>query len=130
MNSQVSALAYEPVQSLLAVGTNDSQFGPGQIYVYGQRRVCVTFNLQKRASVQEIQFCGDKLVVLDSKNDVTIFNLDSRKRIATYAPPGRVTALLTDPSLDYCLTGLQNGNVPLLHVPSLWLTLNRGHRRV
>ncbi|KAK5075524.1 Lethal(2) giant larvae sro7 [Lithohypha guttulata] len=130
VNSQVSALAHEPVQSLLAVGTNDSQFGPGQIYIYGQRRVCVTFNLQKRASVQEIQFCGDKLVVLDSKNDVTIFNLGSRKRIATYAPPGRVTALLTDPSLDYCLTGLQNGDIVAydldrehmtpFRIPNLW----------
>jgi hypothetical protein len=29
--------------------------------------------------------------------------------IASYAPPGHVTALVSDPSLDYCLIGLQNG---------------------
>lgn len=109
INSQVSALAYQPVQSLLAVGTKDTQYGPGQVYVFGQRRVCVTFPLQRRASVREIQFCGERLIVLDDKNDITIFSLDTKKRIATYAPPGQATCLVTDPSLDYCLTGLQNG---------------------
>lgn len=59
--------------------------------------------------MKEIQFCGDKLIVLDDKNDVNIFSLELRKRVATYSPPGQVTALLTDPSLDYCLTGLQSG---------------------
>lgn len=97
------------MQSLLAVGTTDSQYGTGQVYVFGQRRVCVTFSLQRRASVQVIHFCGEKLIVLDNKNDITILSLDTRKRIATYSPPGLVAALLTDPSLDYCLTGLQNG---------------------
>ena len=29
--------------------------------------------------------------------------------IATYAPPGTITAMVTDPSLDYCLIGLQSG---------------------
>ncbi|KAK5942344.1 Lethal(2) giant larvae sro7 [Knufia obscura] len=134
INSQVSALAYEPVQSLFAVGTNDSQFGPGQVYVFGQRRVCVIFNLQRRASIQEIQFCGERLVVLDNKNDITIFSLDSRKRVATYSPPGHVAALLTDPSLDYCLTGLQNGDIVAydldrehmtqFRIPNLWRERN------
>ena len=69
----------------------------------------MTFNLQGRASIRDIQFCGEKLIVLDNKNNITIFSLETNKRIATYSPPGQVTALLTDPSLDYCLTGLQNG---------------------
>lgn len=77
--------------------------------MFGQQRVCVVFNLQGKASIREIQFCADKLVVLDNRNNVTIFSLDTKKRVATYAPPGHVAALLTDPTLDYCLTGLQNG---------------------
>lgn len=119
---------------MLAVGTNDSQFGPGQVYVFGQRRVSVTFNLQGRASIREIQFCGEKLIVLDNKNHVSIFSLETRKRIATYSPPGQVTALLTDPSLDYCLTGLQNGEVVAydldrehmtpFRIPNLWRERN------
>lgn len=83
------------------------------MYVFGQRRVCVTFDLQRRASVQEIQFCGEKLIVLDNKNEVNIFSLITRKRVAAYSPPGHVTALLTDPSLDYCFTGLQSGKLQI-----------------
>ncbi|RYP73453.1 hypothetical protein DL771_003625 [Monosporascus sp. 5C6A] len=33
INSQISCMAFEPVQSLLAVGTNESKFGSGRIYV-------------------------------------------------------------------------------------------------
>ena len=29
----------------------------------------------------------------------------------SYAPPGRITALLTDPTIDYALLGLQNGKL-------------------
>jgi syntaxin-binding protein 5 len=109
VNSQISALAYDPVQSLLAVGTSDSQFGPGLIYVYGQKRVCMTFSTPRRASIREIQFNADKLVTLDSKNDVCVFSLETGRLLASYAPPGHVATVLTDPSLDYCFIGLQNG---------------------
>jgi syntaxin-binding protein 5 len=130
----VSTFAYDPVQSLLAVGTNDSRFGPGLVYVFGQRRVQVTFNLPRRASVREIQFAADKLVVLDSKNDVSIFSLETKRMLANYAPPGHVVCMLTDPSLDYCFTGLQSGeivafdldreNMTPLKIPNLWREMN------
>jgi syntaxin-binding protein 5 len=48
-------------------------------------------------------------VILDNKNDVTVYSLVTKQQVANYAPPGHVTAILTDASLDYCLTGLQNG---------------------
>lgn len=67
------------------------------------------FKLQSRASIQEIQFCGERLISLDNKNNINIFSLELKKRVATYSPPGKVIALLSDPCLDYCLTGLQNG---------------------
>ena len=97
------------MQSLLAVGTNESQFGPGIVYVFGQKRVCVTFAPPRRSSIRDIQFCGDKLITLDSKNDVSVFKLDSKHMLANYAPPGHVVAILSDPSLDYVFSGLQNG---------------------
>src|SRR5271163_4527472 len=109
INSQVSAFAYDPVQSLLAVGTSESQFGPGIIYVFGQKRVCHTFNPPRKSSVRQLQFCANRLLSLDSKNDVSVFSLETGKLIASYAPPGHVMALVSDPSLDYCLIGLQNG---------------------
>jgi hypothetical protein len=48
-------------------------------------------------------------VSVDSKNDICVFSLETKDMLASYAPPGHVTALLTDPSLDYAFIGLQNG---------------------
>lgn len=109
ISSQISALAYDPVQSLLAVGTNDTQHGAGQIYIFGQRRVCQKLALPRKASVRTLQFCADKLIAADSKYDIVIFSLETAKILASYTPPGHVTALVTDPALDYALIGLQNG---------------------
>ncbi|KAI9738215.1 MAG: hypothetical protein M1834_008713 [Cirrosporium novae-zelandiae] len=111
INSQVGTLAYDPVQSLLAIGTKDTQFGPGKIYVFGQKRVCVTFELQRRASVQTLQFCAEKLICIDSKNDISIFSLQTRELLASYAPPGLITAFVTDLTLDYAFIGLQTGDI-------------------
>ncbi|KAH7055505.1 lethal giant larvae like, C-terminal-domain-containing protein [Macrophomina phaseolina] len=111
LNSQVSKLAYDPVQSLLAVGTKDTQFGRGQIYIFGEGRVSVVFQLPTKASVLQLQFCADKLVCLDSKHDLSIFSLQTKQLLRSYSPPGTVTALHTDPSVDYAMLGMQNGDV-------------------
>lgn len=109
MNSQISTIAYDPVQSLLAVGTSDTQYGSGQIYVFGQRRVSVVFNFPRKASAKFLQFCADKLISVDTKNEVTIYSLETKRVLVTYTPPGQITALLSDPTLDYAFLGLQNG---------------------
>ncbi|WEW55196.1 Lethal(2) giant larvae sro7 [Emydomyces testavorans] len=111
INSRISALAYDPLQSLLAVGTSETQFGSGQIYVFGQQRVCVVFPLPRKASSTILQFCADKLISVDSKNEICVFSLVEKKMITSYAPPGLVTTLLTDPCLDYAFIGLQNGEL-------------------
>lgn len=111
VNSQAGALAYDPVQSLLAVGTKDSKFGSGKVYIYGQNRVSCVFEPPRPASIIAMQFCSDKLLVLDSRNDLSVFDLDSRKIVTSYAPPGRVTCLCTDPTFDYALIGLANGEL-------------------
>ena len=91
----------------------------------------MTLPLPRRgASVREIQFCGEKLVVLDNKNDVSIYSLESKKLRTTFAPPGHVTCMVTDPSLDYCFTGLSNGEIvaydmdregmTAYRIPNLW----------
>ncbi|KAI2048520.1 Lethal(2) giant larvae sro7 [Ophidiomyces ophidiicola] len=111
INSRISTLAYDPVQSLLAVGTSETQYGGGQVYVFGQQRVSAVFQLPRKASVTTLQFVAEKLVSMDSKNEICVFSLPERKMVASYAPPGLVTALLTDPSLDYAFIGLQNGEI-------------------
>ncbi|KAK2738959.1 hypothetical protein FQN57_006753 [Myotisia sp. PD_48] len=108
INSRLSAMAYDPIQSLFAAGTSETQYGSGQIYVFGRDRVAVVFPLPRKASTTSLRFCGDKLISLDSKNEICVFSLEEKKMLSSYAPPGHVTALLTDPSLDYAFIGLQN----------------------
>lgn len=130
INSQISCLAYDPVQSLLAVGTNDTQYGGGQIYLFGQSRVSVKLPLPRKASVRAIHFVADKLVSVDSKNEVSVFSLETARILASYTPPGGVTAVVTDPTLDFALIGLQNGDIVAydldrqspapLKIPNLW----------
>ncbi|KAL4924310.1 putative SNARE-dependent exocytosis protein (Sro7) [Aspergillus undulatus] len=134
INSQTSALAYDPVQSLLAVGTSESQFGHGQIYVFGQGRVSVIFSLPRKASAKFLQFCADKLVSVDSKSEICIFSLVTKQLLISHAPPSHASALLTDPSLDYAFIGLQNGeviaydldreNMTPFRIPNLWASRN------
>ncbi|KAF2459377.1 lethal giant larvae like, C-terminal-domain-containing protein [Lineolata rhizophorae] len=140
VGSQISQIAYDPVQSLLAVGTNDTQFGPGQIYIFGQKRVNAVLPLPKRASVKALQFCADKLLCLDSKHDLSIYSLETKKLLAGHSAPGIVTALHSDPTLDYALLGMQNGDVMAydldreapapFKIPNLWKEINPRARAV
>ncbi|OAL73927.1 hypothetical protein A7D00_1955 [Trichophyton violaceum] len=133
INSRISAIAYDPVQSLLAAGTSETQFGSGEIYVFGQERVSAVFSLPRKASTSILQFCGDKLLAV-AKNELYVFSLDERKLVTSYAPPGHATCVLTDPALDYAFIGLQNGElvtydldrhmVAPFKVPNLWKERN------
>ena len=112
INSQISTLAYDPVQSLLAVGTRSTQFGAGQIYIFGRKRIQVIFQLPRPgASVQTLQFCADKLICLDSKHDISVYSLEAKRLLASHSPPGAVTVLCSDPMLDYALLGMQTGEI-------------------
>jgi syntaxin-binding protein 5 len=122
------------VQSLLAIGTNESTFGSGQIYIFGQKRVQVVFTLPRRASVKDLQFCADRLISLDSKNELIIWDLKLQKKLASYAPPGLVTVVVTDPMLDWALIALQSGDIVAydldreklapLRLPNFWREKN------
>ena len=75
------------------------------------------YKFQRKASAKFLQFCADKLIAVDSKNDLCVFSLETKKILTSYAPPSGVTALASDPSLEYAFLGLQNGaGVP---VPSM-----------
>jgi syntaxin-binding protein 5 len=111
INSKITQIAFDPVQSLIAVGTSESKFGNGQIYVFGQNRVEVVLPLPRQASVKILQFCAEKLLCVDSKNDLSVFSLESKKLINAHSPPAKITALHTDPTLDYALLGTQHGEV-------------------
>ncbi|KAF2963569.1 hypothetical protein GQX73_g10001 [Xylaria multiplex] len=111
INSQISCIAYEPVQSLIAVGTNESRFGGGKIYVFGQSRVQKFFIPSRPRSYADVQFCANRLISLDTQNEVTIWDLDSGDMITSFRAPGNVARMLTDPMLDWCFLGLQTGEI-------------------
>ncbi|CCF47011.1 hypothetical protein CH063_15566, partial [Colletotrichum higginsianum] len=111
LNSQVSCLAYEPIQSLLAIATNESKFGPGKIFVFGQGRVHKVIEPPRRTSFRSLHFAANRLVSLDAKNELGIWDLDTAKRIAGLVCPGHVACLLTDPMLDWAFLGLATGEV-------------------
>lgn len=110
ISSRITKLAYDPVQSLLAVGTASTKFGPGQIYVFGKGRIQASFPLPRRGTgVKELRFCADRLVCLDDRGDLVIVNLADKKVQAGWSPPGQVTAIACDAALDYVLLGMGNG---------------------
>lgn len=130
INSQISQIAYDPVQSLLAVGTNESKYGPGQIYVFGRKRVEIVLPLPHPASVKILQFCAEKLLCVDSRNDFSVFSLETKRLLNAHSPPAKITALHSDPTLDYALLGTGNGEVlaydldreqlTQFRIPNLW----------
>ncbi|KUI56373.1 hypothetical protein VP1G_03757 [Cytospora mali] len=111
INSQISCLAYDPVQSLLAVGTNESKFGKGQIYVFGQNRIQKYFQPSRPSSIRSIQFCANRLISLDNRGELTIWDLDTAKRIAGGPTGTGVVAMVTDPMLDWGLMGQTTGEI-------------------
>lgn len=106
-----SCFAYEPVQSLLAIGTGESKFGSGKIYVFGQRRVQKILAPPRNTSFQFLQFSANRLISVDHKNELGVWDLDTGERVAAFVIAGHVTALVTDPMLDWAFIGLQNGDV-------------------
>jgi syntaxin-binding protein 5 len=135
-----SCIAYEPVQSLIAVGTKQSRFGTGRIDVYGQSRVHKFLVPSRSCSIVDIQFCANRLVSLDSKNELAIWDLDTGSRIAGFHAPGLVSCMVTDPMLDWCFLGTQNGEIfaydldrlrlSPLKLPNFWLERDSKARAV
>lgn len=130
INSQIVSLAYDPVQSLLAVGTSQSKYGSGQVYVFGRARVQTVFSLSANTSATNLHFVGSKLICLDSSSHLTVFSLDTSAKVASYSISGRATAIATDPTLDYAFIGNQIGDIYVydlarsslapLRIPNQW----------
>ncbi|KAI5462312.1 lethal giant larvae like, C-terminal-domain-containing protein [Mariannaea sp. PMI_226] len=111
INSQISCLAYDPVQSLLALATRESKFGCGKVYIFGQRRVQKIIEPPRASSFQFVQFSGNRLVTLDSKNELGVWSLDTTERIFALVVAGNVVSMVSDPMLDWVFIGTQSGDV-------------------
>jgi hypothetical protein len=121
IKKKTSCLAYDPIQSLLAVGTHASRYGAGKIYVFGARRVVRSFSLltststpsttsssTEGLSVRQLSFVANRLVSLDSRNELAVWSLHTGEKVAR-SSYGRVSCVLTDPGLDWAFVGLQAG---------------------
>ncbi|KAM3514065.1 hypothetical protein MY11210_002277 [Beauveria gryllotalpidicola] len=111
INSQISCFAYDPIQSLLAIGTSESKFGAGKIYIFGQRRVQKVLQPPRATSFRMLHFSANHIVSLDTKNEIGVWDLDTGIRAGSQVMAGLVAALVVDPMLDWAFIGLQNGNV-------------------
>ncbi|KAH8886476.1 hypothetical protein GQ53DRAFT_796815 [Thozetella sp. PMI_491] len=140
INSQISCIAFEPIQSLLAVGTNESKFGPGKIYVFGQSRVHKFFTPARPSSIKQLQFVANRLISLDTKSELTIWDLDTGARVAGYGNPGGVAHMTTDVGLDWAFLGQPNGDIvaydldrerlSAFRIPNFWRQYDPSSRAV
>lgn len=104
MNGKVTSFAFDPVQSLLAVGTDSCE-----VHVYGKQQVEVVFTLDVEG-IKDIRFVkGIYLLVLDSKDTISVLSLYKKTLLSSFFVPGKVTCIETDPSLGWVLIGLQSG---------------------
>lgn len=111
----VLAIDYDPVQSLLALSTNTNE-----IRVIGQSTVEVVFELKSTSPIVHLKFVkGVYLVAVLSTSSITILSLHSKSILSTYLPPGSVTSIAADPSLDWLLVGLSNGGFVFYDVDRL-----------
>ncbi|KAK4131408.1 hypothetical protein BT67DRAFT_485966 [Trichocladium antarcticum] len=128
INSQISCIAYDPVQSLLAVGTTSSRFGPAQIYLFGHSRVTRTLTPPRAGpassaphvphahahaakdptTIRHLSFVANRLVSLDSHGELALWDLDRGVQVAKSAY-GRVSCVVTDPGLDWAFVGVGSG---------------------
>ena len=99
------------MQSLLAIGTSESKFGPGKVLIFGQRRVQKTISPPRSTSFRQLQFSANRLVTLDARNELGVWELDTAQRVAAQVVAGQVVSMVTDPMLDWAFLGLQNGDI-------------------
>lgn len=84
--------------------------------------------------MRSLYFAADKLVSLDSGNDICVYSLEDRKKLHNFSPPGTATKVAVDPALDYIFIGMSNGEVVAydmdrgtmtpFRLPNFWLEKN------
>lgn len=108
----LTAKAWDPVQGLMAIGTNN-----GYIHVFGQKNVEYVFSLKQNLSVDYLCIVKSVyLVVIDSAHTVSVFSLDTKDQLSVQTIPGRVSAIASDPAMDWLFIGLETGMISVYDV--------------
>lgn len=117
----IVAVAFDPVQSLLAVSTTRRA-----VHVYGRDSVEVVFELKTSGEIQFLRFVkGVYLVCVEALGNITVLSLHSKKILGSHSAHNAVTAVETDPSLDWLVLGLANGSILFYDVDRLHMTPTR-----
>lgn len=113
--NSIAAIAFDPVQSLLAISTINHE-----IRVFGQNTVEVVFEFNSSTPIVFLKFIkGVYLVAILANSSITILSLHSKKILATLSPHGSVSCVALDPALDWLILGLNNGSLLFLDVDRL-----------
>lgn len=115
----IVAVAYDPVQSLLAVSTKNNE-----VRVYGQHMVEVVFEFKSSSPITTLKFVkGVYLVCVQPISDnIIVLSLHTKEILSTYLPPGHINSVETDPSLDWLIIGSTNGSLLFYDVDRFALT--------
>lgn len=100
-------MAFDPVQSLFAIGSEN-----GFIRVFGQHNVDVEFALKKPTPIEYLRIVKSVyLVAVDAARTITVFNMDTREEMSSHVLYSSVSAVTSDPAMDWLLVGLENGQI-------------------
>ncbi|CCE63156.1 hypothetical protein TPHA_0E00610 [Tetrapisispora phaffii CBS 4417] len=103
----ITTMAFEQTQGLLAVATTSKD-----VHIFGNKEVEVVMSFEGKDTIKELRFVkGIYLLVISSKDIITIISLYSKQILTSVFAPGKLISVETDPSLDWILMGLQSGTL-------------------
>ncbi|KAF9970956.1 hypothetical protein BGZ73_006182, partial [Actinomortierella ambigua] len=111
--AQVSAIAVDPVQGLLAAGTFK-----GVIAVTGAWEAACYLELEEGVAIKSMTFQPGfpTLVVLDAKNAITVFDLIKQQRLFVRNARSVVTCMELLPGSNWLFHGLKDGTIDVFDV--------------
>ena len=108
----ITAMAYDPVQALYAVGTD-----LGMVHVLGAGEIRVLFDTNPahktpNVAVKFLRFVTSVyLIAITERSTIIVYSLDTKTEWSTYQSPFSVMSCFTDPAMDWLLLGHNNGEV-------------------
>ncbi|GAA5823542.1 hypothetical protein JCM5353_006298 [Sporobolomyces roseus] len=142
IGGELTAMTYDPVQSLLAVGTEH-----GKLFVFGAPGVQLWWDIGIPTKIKHLAFKAGSgfLAIVDAKETLYIFDLnrlDKNRphRDAMLSLRAKVTCLETSASHSFLFLGLSDGTVDIfdidrgvlsreVRIPNLWLAQEELLRR-
>lgn len=117
--SSIEAVAFDPVQSLLAISTKNNE-----VRVFGQNDVEVAFGFSLTSPITILKFVkGVYLVAVSpSSGGVMVISLHTKQILNNFLAPGTISSVEVDPALDWMIIGLSNGSILFYDVDRLHLT--------